>query len=297
MALLSFIQPCIDRYDEVRHSFQSLSSGDMSCEDFKDFEEDAQSLLDPPVFKEEAVSTKVPAIKTPSSLPPSEDDTKSETELNLNIGSGLIEVGKANHRFSIDQTVDLDSETEYYSADSSDSDYSDVVEDEVDVDRIDGLSSRPVICSPKKPGRLYADQFYASIEDSSDATFDTSSDAEIPDMLGKKKRMSVSTDELSSVESVSRVPATEPDPLNTRLSVSHPNLYPPAADKNRRSGGCHNPPPKKRSMRNPLKKLRGIFKSASKLSESTVYEEAGFKAKYNHNPIYLARQPKSDYQF
>ena len=35
-----------------------------------------------------------------------------------------------------------------------------------------------------------------------------------------------------------------------------------------------------------------MFRSSPKLSESKVYEEAGFSANYNNNPIYIAREAK-----
>ena len=56
-------------------------------------------------------------------------------------------------------------------------------------------------------------------------------------------------------EAVSRLPEEPVDPLNVRLSVSHPNLY----SSHSRENKLHNKG-KKKSTRNPLKKLKELFR-------------------------------------
>ena len=39
-----------------------------------------------------------------------------------------------------------------------------------------------------------------------------------------------------------------------------------------------------------MKKLKNIFRSTPKITETSVYEEAGLQNNYNQNPIYIARK-------
>ena len=114
------------------------------------------------------------------------------------------------------------------------------------------------------------------------------SDPDLSMLRSKKKKFSISAENLDRRE-VSTIPSAETDrSAVTRLSSSNPHIYPVNSTESVKIGS-------RKSSWKPLRRLKKIFRSSPKLAESSVYSDAYLQTTVNQNPIFIA-SPEEELQ-